>query len=113
MRLTAYAFRQEGFVSADGDTHVCVVARSALTKLLTVRELRDAFSGAIFYRRGYFGPSYVGVWGRRNGKRLRRFLRERGAEVLIERTRPEGVRLEKWLTKHTRVTVRDLPPKVR
>lgn len=109
--LTAYAFRDSAF-SPDGDTHVCIVERGALSKFMDVRELRRAFSGAVYYRRGLW-TCYVGVWGRRNGKRLRRFLQERGASVVIERSKPDRARLALWSTQKVRVTVRELPPKVR
>lgn len=109
--LTAYAFRDPNF-SPDGDTHVCVVERGALVSFMDVRELHRAFSGAVFYRRGLW-TCYVGVWGRRNGKRLRRFLQERGATVVIERSRPERVRLSLWSTQKVRAAFRQLHAKVR
>jgi hypothetical protein len=109
--LTAYAFRDPNF-SPDGDTHVCVVERGAMGKFLGIRELYRAFVGAVFYRRGLL-TCYVGVWGRRNGKRLRRFLQERGATVVIERSRPERARLSLWLTQRGRATTRTLEAKVR
>lgn len=102
--LTAYAFRDSNF-SPDGDTHVCVVERRALSKFITVRELHRAFSGAVFYRRGLW-TCYVGVWGRRNGKRLRRFLQERGASVVIERGKPDRARLALRSTQKVRANVR-------
>ena len=108
--LTTYAFRDSAF-SPDGDTHVCVVERGALSKFMDVRELQRAFSGAVFYRRGFW-TCYVGVWGRRNGKRLRRFLQERGASVVIERSKPDRVRLALWSTRNVRADARQLPPKV-
>lgn len=77
-----------------------------------VRELHRTFSGAVFYRRGLW-TYYVGVWGRRNGKRLRRFLQERGATVVIERSRPERARLSLRSTQKVRSAVRQLDAKVR
>jgi hypothetical protein len=109
--LTAYAFRDPNF-GPDGDTHVCIIERGALGKFMSVRELHRAFSGAVFYRRGLW-TCYVGVWGRRNGKRLRRFLQERGATVVIERSRPERARLSLWSTQKARATVRQLDANVR
>lgn len=109
--LTAYAFRDPNF-SPDGDTHVCVVERRALVRFMGVRELHRAFSGAVFYRRGLW-TCYVGVWGRRNCKRLRRFLQERGATVVIERSRPERTGLSLWSTQKVRATVRQLDAKFR
>lgn len=107
--LTAYAFRDPNF-SPDGDTHVCVVERGALSKFMRVKELSQTFSGAVFYRRGLF-TCYVGVWGRRNGKRLRRFLQERGATVMIKRAKPDRARLALWSTQKARTNLRQLPPK--
>ena len=108
--LTAYAFRDPDF-SPGGDTHVCIVERGALVKFIGVREVQRAFSGAVFYRRGLW-TSFVGVWGRRNGKRLRRFLQERGATVVIERGRPERTRLSLRSTQKARAAVRQLDAKV-
>lgn len=109
--LTAYAFRDPTF-SPDGDTHVCVVERGALSAFMDVRELERAFSGAVFYRRGIW-TCYVGVWGRRNGKRLRRFLSERGAAIVIERSKPDRARLALWSTHKVRANLRQLTSKVR
>jgi hypothetical protein len=109
--LTAYSFREPTF-SPDGDTLVCLVERGALSKFMGVRELHRAFSGAVFYRRGLW-TCYVGVWGRRNGKRLRRFLEERGATVAIERSKPDRARLSLTMTRAVRAKVRHLEPKVR
>jgi hypothetical protein len=109
--LTAYSFRDPTF-SPDGDTLVCVVERGALSKFMGVRELHRAFSGTVFYRRGLWS-CYVGVWGRRNGKRLRRFLEERGATVVIERSKPARAHLSLWSTQSVRAKIRQLEPEVR
>lgn len=104
--LTAYAFRDTAF-SPDGDTHVCVFEQDALSRFLSISELHRAFSGAVFYRRGLW-TCFVGVWGRRNGKRLRRFLAERGAAVVIARSRPDRARLSVRSTMRWRTRVREL-----
>lgn len=104
-QLTAYSFR-DGAFSPDGDTHVCVVELDAL-KVFIQDELDAAFSGHVVYRRGLL-RRYVGVWGRRNAKRLRRFLSERGAVLTISRTKPIGAKLALFVTKSRRERVRTL-----
>lgn len=108
--LTTFAFRDSSF-SHDGETHVCVVEKRALSKFITVGELHRAFSGVVFYRRGLW-TCYVGVWGRRNGKRMRRFLAERGATIVIEKSKPDRARLGLRSTMRWRMRVRELPLKV-
>lgn len=106
--LKVYSFRDSAF-SPGGDTHVCVVEREALSALMSQKEVAAAFSGHVVYRRGLF-TRYVGVWGRRNGKRLRRFLTERGATISIVRTRPTGARIAVFETRGKRERVRDIAP---
>jgi hypothetical protein len=104
--LTVYSFRDWAF-SPRGDTHVCIVEREALKAFMSPKEISAAFSGHVVYRRGVFAR-YVGVWGRRNGKRLRRFLSERGATVAIVRCRPTGARIAIFETRATRERIRDI-----
>lgn len=104
--LTAYSFRDRAF-SPEGDTHVCIVEREALKAFMSPKEISAAFSGHVVYRRGLF-IRYVGVWGRRNGKRLRRFLSERGATVAIVRCKPTGARIAIFETRATRERIRDI-----
>ena len=104
--LRAYSFRDRAF-SPEGDTHVCIVEREALKEFMSPKEISAAFSGHVVYRRGPL-ISYVGVWGRRNVKRLRRFLSERGANVVIARGRPTGARIAMFETRATRERIRDL-----
>lgn len=104
--LTVYSFRDTAF-SPNGDTHVCVVEREALNGFISPKEVAAAFSGHVVYRRG-LSISYVGVWGRRNGKRLRRFLSERGATVALVRSKPTGARIAVFQTRAIRERVRDI-----
>ena len=108
--LSAYSFRDVNF-SPKGDTHVCIVEREALRAFSSPSEVAEAFSGLVVYRRGLF-IRYVGVWGRRNGKRLRRFLAERGASVTIVQNKPLGARIAVAETRGKRARVRTLTPKV-
>lgn len=53
-------------------------------------EVAKAFGGCPIYRRSIW-RTYVSVWGERNGSRMRRFLRERGAELNIHKEAPPSV----------------------
>jgi len=78
--LDVYEFRDPHF-APDGDTLVCVVERKRLKKYVSKREVSEAFSGCAVYRLRWPWNTYIGVWGKRNTSRFRRFLRERGADV--------------------------------
>ena len=65
---------------------------------MLVAEIDEAFSGYASYRQVPWMKRYVGVWGRKNCQRLRRFLRERGAEVALQRERPERLRRASYKT---------------
>lgn len=90
-RIYAYVFRDCAFAPA-GDAQVCVVERGVMATYLTPEEVAYAFTGSATYG-GLFSQKFVGVWGRRNGKRFRRFLSERGAKVQIISSKPARARL--------------------
>jgi len=85
---------------------------------MSKEEVAHAFSGCATYRRWDVGRSwflrwmrrsYVGVWGKKNTSRFRRFLRERGAELVIHRSAPSHIRLAYFSTDNVRRRVRELP----
>ena len=105
--LDVYVFRDPHF-APDGDTLVCIAERAKMERFIPKTEVAWAFSGHAVYRRWPW-KTYVGVWGRKNASRLRRFLRERGAEVTIHRESPPHLRLAYWTTANERRRVRSLP----
>jgi hypothetical protein len=107
-KLDVYEFRGPQF-SPEGDTIVCVVERGAMEKYISKAEVSDAFSGCAVYRLRWPWNQYVGVWGKRNAARFRRFLEERGADVAIRREPVEGLKLFYWATRNERKRVRALP----
>jgi hypothetical protein len=123
--LNVYVFRDPHF-APDGDTLVCVAERTQMERFIGKGEVAWAFSGHAVYRpkgRTKSGVlsfvsallwrkhTYVGVWGRKNASRFRRFLRERGAEIEIHRQAPSDIRLAYWTTENERRKVRSLPPR--
>lgn len=98
-------FEFRGFVVAD-DTIVCIAPLSTVLPFMTLAELSEAFSGYVSYRQAPWMMRYVGVWGRKNCQRFRRFLRERGADVSLRRERPNYLRLTSWVTHGKRNKVR-------
>jgi hypothetical protein len=123
--LSVYVFRDPHF-APDGDTLVCVTERAKMERFIGKREVAWAFSGHAVYRpkgRTKSGilsflsallwrrHTYVGVWGRKNASRFRRFLRERGAEIEIHHHAPLDIRLAYWTTANERRKVRSLPPR--
>ena len=123
--LDVYVFRDPHF-APDGDTLVCVAERAKMERFIGKNEVAWAFSGVAVYRREgrtrsgilslvsalvWRKRTYVGVWGRKNASRFRRFLRERGAELAIHRNAPSDIRLAYWTTANERRRVRSLPPR--
>lgn len=51
---------------------------------------------------------YIGVWGRKNCQRFRRFMRERGAEIRLMHERPHRLRRGVYVTHPRRTKVRSL-----
>jgi len=66
---------------------------------MTLGEIDAAFSGHASYRQHV---------GRRNGRRLRRFQRERGADIALIRQRPPFLRWTRWMKRGMRQKVRSL-----
>ena len=121
--LDVYVFRDPHF-APDGDTLVCIAERAEMERFIPKDEVAWAFSGHAVYRcteRGCLIPlimallrrrsTYVGVWGRKNASRFRRFLRERGADLKIHREAPANLRLVYWTTANERRRIRSLPPR--
>ena len=96
----------ESAIIVGSDTLVCIAPLSTLITYMTLAEIDEAFSGYVSYRQAPRMKQYAGVWGRRNCQRLRRFLRERGAEVILQRERPAYLRLTSYTTKGERTKVR-------
>lgn len=91
-----YVYRDPA-VSYGGDTVVCVVDRTVADEYLGADQVGALFGGYAIYTT-MTGQDFIGVWGRRNAARFRRFLRERGVEVIIRRGRPLGLRLRSSCT---------------
>ena len=106
-QVPVYEFSEAAFV-VGSDPVVCIVKLSDVRRYMTLAEIDRAFSGYASYRQGPWMRRYVGVWGRKNCQRLRRFLRERGAEVALHRERPDHLRLTSYLTRGKRSRVRSL-----
>ena len=104
--LDIYVFRDAHFAPG-GDTIVCIAERHQTKRFLQKKEVAWAFSGYALYWKWPW-KTYVGVWGRKNASRFRRFLRERGAEVRIHREAPPDLRLAYWSTANERRRVRSL-----
>ena len=123
--LDVYVFRDRHF-APDGDTLVCIAERAEMERFIPKDEVAWAFSGHVVYRRTERAGlillvmallrrrrTFVGVWGRKNASRFRRFLRERGAELKIHSEAPANLRLAYWTTANERRRVRSLPPHTR
>jgi hypothetical protein len=103
--IDVYVFRDPHF-APDGNTVVCIVPKRSMQRFVSKKEVSQAFGGCAVYHRWL--KAYVGVWGDRNGSRLRRFLRERGAELKVHKEAPPSIRLLYWTTKDRRPNVRSL-----
>jgi hypothetical protein len=107
--LHVYIFREAGFAPA-GDTIVCIAKRSSLKRYISKDEIDKAFSGHVSYHQPLW-RLYLGVWGRRNGERFRRFLRERGADLILHHEEPPLLTRTASVTRKARARVRTLPGK--
>ena len=103
--LTFFEFPEAAIV-VGSDTLMCIAPLSTLLPYMTLDEINEAFSGYASYRQAPWMTRYVGVWGRKNCQRLRRFIRERGAQVIVHRTRPDYLRLTSYRTNGERKRVR-------
>ena len=106
--MHVHEFRDPHFSPA-GDTVVCVVERRAMERYISKSEISDAFSGCAIYRLRWPWNQYVGIWGKRNAGRFRRFLQERGAAVTVHREPLEGLTMLYWATANERKRIRALP----
>ena len=100
-----FEFTESAFV-VGSDAVVCIAPLSTVLPFMTLAELDEAFSGYASYRQAPWMKRYIGVWGRKNCQRFRRFLRERGADVALRQERPNYLRLTSWVTHGKRNKVR-------
>lgn len=121
--LDVFVFRD--YFAPDGDTLVCIAPQAEMERFLSTGEVEWAFSGHAVYKQSERAGvlwlaislilgrrrTYVGVWGRKNTSRFRRFLRERGADLEIHRVKPPYLRLSYWTTANERRHVRSLEPR--
>src|SRR5687768_12096007 len=99
--IHVFEFPEPTFV-VGSDALVCIAPLSSVRPYMTLAEIDEAFSGYASYRQAPWMMRYVGVWGRKNCQRFRRFLRERGADIAIQRERPTYLRLTSYVTHGTR-----------
>ena len=83
---------KDSFYFNQSERVVCIGERALVTKTLSESELAKLFGGWIIYR-DPSGLDYLGVWGARKARTLRRILRERGVDFSLGRTRPGGIRM--------------------
>jgi hypothetical protein len=83
---------KDSFRLDESERVVCVGERALVTKTLSESELSKLFGGWIIYS-DPSGLDYLGVWGARKTRTLRRILRERGVDISLTRTRPGAVRM--------------------
>ncbi len=95
--LNVYVFR-DGPFGPGGDTVVCVGDRAALEALLRRGRVQTLFRGAAVYTNDATKQDYIGVWGVRKASRLRRLLREHGAELVIHAEAPPKARLRHFVS---------------
>ncbi len=95
--LNVYVFR-DGPFAPGGDTVVCAGERAGVEACLGRGQVQILFRGAVIYTNDATQQDYIGVWGVRKASRLRRLLREGGAEVVIHAGQPPQARLRHFTT---------------
>lgn len=98
--LDVYVFRDRHFAPI-GDTVVCVSDRESMEEVFAGQRMQALFEGRAVYTSDETKQDDIGVWGKRKASRLRRLLREHGADLRVHRVPPPGVRLRHWTT-HSR-----------
>ena len=83
---------KDSFRLDESERVVCIGERALVTRALSESELAKLFGGWIIYSDPR-GLDYLGVWGARKVRILRRILRERGVDVSLTRTRPDAIRM--------------------
>jgi hypothetical protein len=84
---------KDSFRLDESERVVCIGQRALVAKALSESELAKLFGGWIIYS-DPSGLDYLGVWGARKARTLRRILRERGVDVFLTRTRPGAIRMK-------------------
>ncbi len=104
--LEVYAFCEPRLGKGER-TVVCIGHANAIQPFMMKNEIADRFGGYVCYRDSK-DQEFVGVWGKRNGSRLRRFLRERGALLVLHEFRPDDVHISHSSAQGKRPRSRDL-----
>ena len=94
--LNVWTFRS-GFAGRGRDTRVCVFDEAVMCSFISREEVEAHFFGYVLFSSLPSKMGYLGVWGARNSSRLRRMLRESGAELAIAAT-PPPLSLALWVT---------------
>ena len=102
--IQVHVFR-EMLYAPERDAVVCIVLERSITRYISIEELDHAFSGFVKYHK-LDGTQYIGVWGQRNASRLRRFLRERGAQLTIIDSKPQSAKMKSAKTVGKRRRIR-------
>lgn len=82
----------ELFAAGESPRMVCIGILTSVTEVLGKSEMDELFGGWIIYTTPQM-DAYLGVWGTRKVKKFRRILRERGASISLERSKPDAVRM--------------------
>ena len=90
--MELFEFRQH-FRIGQSSRVVCIASLDALGRVLAENDLAALFGGWIKYRGQTDGMKYLGVWGARNTRTMRRILREKGVEVVVHHIRPAGIEM--------------------
>ena len=77
---------------AFGATVLCDAETSFVEQFVALDDFILPFGGWIAMTDNDTGKAYLGVWGKRNAKRFRRMLRDRGAHFLLVRDDQPGRR---------------------
>jgi hypothetical protein len=80
------------FAARGSQRMVCIGLLTSVTEVLGQSEMDELFGGWIIYTTPEM-DAYLGVWGERKVKKFRRILRERGASISLERSKPDAARM--------------------
>ena len=85
--IEVYQFRTNWFTDGRSERIAMLGLADQIEPLIHRKEFMKLFGGYFLSVRGE--KEYLGVWGRRKTSRMRRILRDRGAEVILHEETPE------------------------
>ncbi len=80
-----YEYESSFYTDGRSEKIVCQGRKSFVENFILQKEFDELFGGFILSGNVESGEEFLGVWGKRKCQRMRRILRERGAEFKLQK----------------------------